>query len=91
MLPNSISPYLNKYGMQSNNCGRPVYVLGDPDFKHRITWLLSHLFMPFLKMAVVNTNVPTSQTVCHLKQCYRRCCIDLWMAISICYLSHVIT
>ena len=47
--------------MQSNICGMREYVLGDPDFNYTITWLLCHLFLPFLKMAVVNTNVPMSQ------------------------------
>ena len=44
--------------MQINNCGMPVYVSGDSSFKYTITWLLRHLFPPFLKVAVVNTNVP---------------------------------
>ena len=56
--------------MQSNNCGRREYILGDPDFKYTIIWLLRHLFPPFLKMAVVNTNVPMSQTLRHLEQLY---------------------
>ena len=44
--------------MQNSDCGMRVYVLGDSNFKYTITWLLRHLFPPFLKMAVVNTNVP---------------------------------
>ena len=38
----------------------PMYVPGDSNFKYTITWLLWHLFPPFLKMAVVNSNVPIS-------------------------------
>ena len=46
-----------------------VYVLENPDFKYTITWLLRHLFPPFLKMAVVNTNVPIFQILRHLGNC----------------------
>ena len=67
-VPNSISPYLNKYGMQSHNCGVRMYVLGDPDFKYIISRLHRHLFPPFLKLAVVNVNVTRSQTLHHLEQ-----------------------
>ena len=67
-MPYLISPYLNKCGMQSNNYGMPLYVSGDSDFKYTITWLLWHLLPPFLKMAVVNTNVPISQKLRHLEQ-----------------------
>ena len=68
--------------MQSNNCGMPMYVRGDSNFKYTITWLLWQLFPPFLKMAVVNTNVPISQTLRHLEQFYSRCWIVWWIAIS---------
>ena len=57
---------------QSNNCDMRVYGLGDSDFKYTITWLLRHLFPPFLKMAVVNTNVPISQMLRHLEELYWR-------------------
>ena len=52
--------------MQSNTCGVPMYVSGDSDFKYAITWLLWHLFPPFVKMGVVNTNIPISQKLRHL-------------------------
>ena len=45
-----------------------VYVLRNPDFKYTICWVLRHLFLLLLKMAVVNTNVTISQTLRHLEQ-----------------------
>ena len=73
--------YLNKYGMQSNNCGMCVYVLLYADFKYIICSLLRYLFPPFVKMAVVNTTVTISQTLRHLEQFCWRCWIALWIAI----------
>ena len=42
-----------------------IYVLGDEDFKYCIFGLLRYRLPPFLKMAVVKTNVTISQKLCH--------------------------
>ena len=68
--------------MHSNTSGMLESVLGDPDFNYTIIWLLCHLFPPYLKMAVVNTNVPMSQIVRHLEQFNLRWWIAWWIAIS---------
>ena len=44
------------------------YVLGYSDFKYIISMLLRHLFAPFLKIAVINTNVTISQALRHIEQ-----------------------
>ena len=81
-------PNLNKYDKQSNNCGMQVYVLGYPDFKYTISWLLRHLFPPFFKMVVVNTNVAISQTLGHILLTLLDSLVDSELTNAICHLQH---
>ena len=55
--------YFKQYGRQSNNYGMRIYVIVYSDFKYIIYLLLRHLFPPFLKKTIVNTNVTISQTL----------------------------
>ena len=52
-----MSPYLDNYVIYNNNCAMYIYVLGDKDFKYCIFGPLRYTLPPFLKMAVVKTNV----------------------------------